>query len=140
MPTVIAREIVAAYLETEYRVDGEMPCTLKIGERSAPLSALHRHFGVQCSAFVTAWNPYSEAATAARNTERQRELLTVLVSRGYVTVPGVGQHPRNGWPGEQSYLVPGLSREDACAMGNTFGQNAIVWAGEDAVPQLLLLR
>jgi len=34
----------------------------------------------------------------------------------------------------------GISQGDAEAMGRKYGQNAIVWAEDDAVPQLILLR
>lgn len=140
VPTAIARDVIEAYLETEYRVGGDLPCVLKIGEHSATLAALHRQHGAHCSAFVTAWNPYSEADSPARNVERQQALMTALAQRGLTGVPGIGQHPDNGWPGEESLLVPGLGLDDACALGMRFGQNALVWSAEDAVPQLILLR
>lgn len=138
--TAIPRDIIDAYLETEYRVGGKMPCVLKVGEASATLAALHRLHGVGCSAFVTAWNPSSEADTPARNAARQRELVSWLAEKGLSWVPGVGQHPANDWPGEESCLVPGLPLDVARALGVRFGQNAIVWSGADAVPQLILLR
>jgi len=36
--------------------------------------------------------------------------------------------------------VPGLSLEASKSLGARFEQNAIVWSGADAVPQLILLR
>jgi hypothetical protein len=36
--------------------------------------------------------------------------------------------------------VLGLDLDTSCALGREFHQNAIVWAGEDAVPSLILLR
>lgn len=139
-PSRIPRDVIDAYLETEYRVGGDTPCVLKVGARSAALEALHRQHGVACSAFVTAWNPYSESLAPAHNAARQLELAQALARRGLVAVPGVGQHPNNGWPGEESYLVLGLPLDEARALGARFGQNAVVWSGEDAVPRLILLR
>jgi hypothetical protein len=52
----------------------------------------------------------------------------------------MGQHPSNKWPGEEIFLVLGLYFEAAKALGERFGQNAIVWCGIDAVPQLIVLR
>jgi len=36
--------------------------------------------------------------------------------------------------------VPGLARAAAQELGRQFQQNAIIWAGADAVPELILLR
>lgn len=41
---------------------------------------------------------------------------------------------------EVELLVPDLSSDRAKLFGAEFGQNAILWAGSDAVPQLILLR
>ncbi|UUZ55406.1 DUF3293 domain-containing protein [Massilia sp. H-1] len=48
--------------------------------------------------------------------------------------------PKREWPSEPSFLVRGLSLEDASALGRQLRQNAIVWCGADLVPQLILLR
>jgi hypothetical protein len=57
-----------------------------------------------------------------------------------VVLDGIGQHPDNGWPGEDSLLALGVSLADALLLGRRFGQDAVVWAGADAVPRLMLLR
>lgn len=44
------------------------------------------------------------------------------------------------WPTERSYFALGLALEPAKEIGIQFGQDAIVWVGADAVPQLILLR
>ena len=41
---------------------------------------------------------------------------------------------------EESFLVYGLTLEAAKALGTRLEQNAFIWSGEDAVPQLILLR
>jgi hypothetical protein len=43
-------------------------------------------------------------------------------------------------PGEASVLVLGMSRNEAERVGRAFGQLAIVWSGETAVPELVVLR
>ena len=53
---------------------------------------------------------------------------------------GLGQHPTNGWSGEVSYLILGLTLEAAKVLGARHEQNAIVWSDADALPQLILLR
>ena len=64
----------------------------------------------------------------------------MLAGRGFPCLPGVGQHPTNGWPGEPSVLALGVSRKEAVALGRQFGQNAVVWSGADGVPELILLQ
>lgn len=131
---------VQAYLETEYRVHGASGFTLRVGQASADLLVAHKRQKVACSAFLTACNPLSEAFDAAANAERQAALAKELARRSLVFLPGIGQHPSNAWPGEESFLVFGLTLEAAKVLGSRFEQNAIVWSGADAVPQLILLR
>jgi hypothetical protein len=52
----------------------------------------------------------------------------------------IGQHPNNQWPDEPSFLVFGLSLEEAKKLGESLGQNANVWSDSDALPQMILLR
>ena len=136
----IPRATIQAYLETHYQVHGFSPTLMKIGEGNATLAAIHRSNGVEASAFVTACNPFSEPLDDAANAERQKILAVELTQRGLTFIEGVGQHPSNDWAGEASFLVLGVSVEEAKELGARFGQNAIVWAGSDAVPKLVLLR
>ena len=61
-----------------------------------------------------------------------------IEDRSLSILPGVGQHPSNNWPGEQSVLVLGLSLEAAKTLGRRFDQNAVVLTGRDGIPQLVL--
>lgn len=136
----IAPATLRAYRETEYRVLGSEGFVLRIGQPSAELLAAHRRHQVACSAFLTACNPFSQPTDAAINSARQAELRAELERRSLVHVPGIGQHPANGWPGEESVLVFGLALQAARVLAARFEQNALVWSGADAVPQLVLLR
>jgi len=138
--SVIGPATVQAYKETEYRVLGHPGFILRVGHPSADLAAAHRQHRVDCSAFLTACNPFSQAFDAAANASRQLALAGELERSGLAFVPGVGQHPGNGWPGEESFLIFGLSVEAAKVLGRRLEQNAFVWSGTDAVPQLILLR
>lgn len=129
-----------AYLETDYRVHGEPGFTLGVGRASAELLAAHKRRRTDCSAFLTACNPFSQPLDTAANAARQAALAKELSGRSLAFVPGVGQHPSNGWPGEDSFLVFGLTLEAAKALGMRLEQNGLVWSGADAVPQLILLR
>ncbi len=138
--TAIDDATLRAYRETEYRVQGDTPFILKIDRHSAALAALHARLHVASSAFITAANPFSQPCDASRNDARQRALAAELAQVGLAAIAGIGRHPDNGWPGEPSFLVPGLSLDAASALGAKYGQNAIVWSGADAVPRLILLR
>lgn len=131
---------VQAYLETEYRVHGEPGLTLRVGQASSVLLSAHKLRKADCSAFLTACNPFSEPYDAALNAARQAALAKELSRRSLIFLPGIGQHPSNEWPGEDSFLVFGLTLEAAKVLGLKFEQNGFVWNGADAVPQLILLR
>jgi len=133
-------ELIRAYLETEYRVHGTPGFVLRIGVASPELRALTAQHGVTTSAFLTAWNPQSRALDPKANAARQAELAEEIARLGLVHLPGVGQHPSNGWPAEDSFLVLGLELDAAKALGARFEQYAIVWAGADGVPHLVFLR
>ena len=138
--TTVDAVTIQAYRETEYRVHGDEPFTLRIGQACAALTSVHKRLRVDCSAYVTAYNPYSQVLDDLANVQRHAELGRELRGRSLVAVEGVGQHPSNRWPGEVSYLILGLTLEAAKVLGSRLEQNAIVWNGADAVPQLILLR
>ena len=138
--SVIDPRVIQAYLETEYRVHGEPHFTLRVGQASADLLFAHQRQRVDCSVYLTAWNPFSKSTDDVSNVARQAELAEELSRRGLMFLPGVGQHPSNGWPGEDSFLVFGLTLEAAKALGTRLEQNGFVWSSANAVPQLILLR
>ena len=136
--------LLQAYCETRYWVNAALPeqaaFALQIDEVSKPLAALHKKFAVDCSAFVTAWNPLGESLSDSENAIRQENLLKVARARSLSWLEGIGQHPNNEWPGEHSVLIFGLSLAAAKVPAQDFEQNAFVWSGADAKPQLVLLR
>jgi hypothetical protein len=138
--SVIPKDLIQAYMETEFRVLEGLPFTLRVGSASSELLVAHKRHRVECSAFLTACNPFSQELTDEANGERQKALAEELASRSLEYVDGVGQHPSNQWPGEPSYLVFGLTLEAAKTLGIRLEQNAIVWSGSDGTPQLILLR
>lgn len=138
--SVIDSATIQAYLETHYRVHGEAPFVLQIGQVSPDLLSLYARHNVNCAAFLTGCNPFSRAVSEPENRERQTSLGAELTRRSLTFVEGMGQHPSNNWPGEESFLVLGLDLEAAKTLGESFEQNAIVWCGTDCVPQLIVLR
>jgi len=137
--SVIDPATIQAYRETYYYVEGDASITLLVDQKNDALAALHKTAGVESSAFVTAWNPYGRKCDDETNAELQRKLTDELTTRGLRFVNGVGRHPESDWA-EPSLLVLGISLEAAKRLGVRYEQNAIVWCGASAVPELVLLR
>ena len=138
--TDIPSDLVDAYRSTDFRVLEPSHFTLRIGNHSAELTELYIKMGVSSAGYLTAWNPYSLETSAEDNAAAQQYLINSLSLEGYPTLKALGVDPSDKWPGEESILVPGLDLKRTKSLGIKFGQNAIVWADSDAVPQLILLR
>ena len=129
--------LLAAYMDTDYMVSDDPPLRLRIGERNDDARILLASFNVSTAAFITAWNPGSRRLTDEENEDRQAELLTEIEQRRLNYLVGVGEG--KDWQ-EYSYLVLGVSREDATALGRQFEQNAYVFLEIDGVPELVTLN
>ncbi len=127
-----------AYRETDYRVFGSQPLVLHVGMRCPELISLQGSYQTTSSAFVTAYNPRGAIVDAAANERRQAVLQQAIARCGWTAIQGLGKHPTGDWPGEPSYLVLGLSRDEARELGRQFEQNAVLWIGANAVPELVL--
>ncbi|MBF0162422.1 MAG: DUF3293 domain-containing protein, partial [Magnetococcales bacterium] len=114
--------------------------TLRVGTISPQLAAAHRAHHVESSAFISACNPFSQLLDEAANAARHAAMERQIHQSGLASLPGVGQHPANQWPGEASLLLFGITLEAAKTLGNEWEQNAILWSGADAMPRLILLR
>lgn len=130
--------LIAAYRRTEYQVGKAF--ALRIDEHSEPMREWQRRHGVSCAAFVTAANPRSLALTHHENQARHERLRTRLAREGLRFEEGEGVDPDRRWPPEPAFLIAGLDTSAARRLGREFDQNAVVWCGSDAIPQLLLLR
>jgi hypothetical protein len=136
----IDHDTIQAYLQTHYRVFEPVAFTLRVEEPNLDLITAQHQRQVDCSAFVTACNSFSQLLDSATNLERHQSLARELSQRGLVYCEAVGQHPSNQWPPEASFLIYGLSLPDAKALGTQLEQNAIIWSGADGTPQLILLK
>ena len=124
--SMIDANSVHAYRETEYRVYGEQPFTMKVDDLCPELEVAHRRHGVNCSAYLTACNPYSQLLTDKSNAERHAALGRSIGLDRRMAIEGAGQHPSNQWPGEASYLIFGLTLEAATTFGKQLEQNAFI--------------
>ncbi len=116
--------LLRAYRETHFEVLDTTAFTLRIGVASPELVALHGQHGVNASAFVTAFNPFSEALTDSKNDERHASLRDELQRVGLPFLEGLGRHPSSSWPPERSVLVIGLDLAAARELGSRWHQNA----------------
>jgi hypothetical protein len=132
-------ELIAAYQRTEYRVrDGAHAFVLRVEEFSPLLLACHAAHRVQCSAFLTAWNPRSTPTSPDLNRAAMVRLEQALDALGLQWLRGEGIDPAGDWPGEPSLLALGLDEAAAVALARRFAQNAIVCAEADGVPHLVI--
>ena len=139
--TQIHPDKVRAFLATDYRLGHtSQDIVLTIGRRSERLAALFAGNGVDCGAFLTAYNPQSAIQPDAINDRAHAELAAKLQALGLQAIEGSGSEDGTDWPSEKSYFALGLALEPAREIGTHFDQDAIVWVGADAVPQLILLR
>ena len=143
--TQIHPDKVRAYLATDYRLGhSAQDIVLTIGQRSERLAALFAAKGVNCGAFLTAYNPRGALQPEAANHLAHAQLATQLEQLGHAVIAGAGSaaggEKGGGWAAEESYFALGMALEPAKAMGTHFDQDAIVWVGADAEPQLVLLR
>lgn len=138
--SIIDAGTVRAFREPDYRVHGDDLFTLRVGRFCPALAAVHQHHGVDCSAYITACNPFSKVLSDEANAARHAALGRKISQRSLLSIEGIRQHPSSQWLGEASFLIFGLTLEAARTMGKRLEQNAVLWAGSDAVPQLILLR
>ena len=139
--SVIHTEKVRAYLATDYRLGHtENDIILNIGKRSERLAVLFKSRGVDCGAFITAYNPRGTIQTDEANNKAHAKLLDEIEWFGLTSIEGSGSEEGTDWPAEYSYFALGLALDPAKAIGNQFDQDAIVWVGSDCVPQLIILR
>jgi hypothetical protein len=139
--TQIAVDKIRAYRASDYRIGfSGQAIVLQPGLRSAQVAQLFATHVVTCGAFITAYNPQGAQRSPAENEQAHQQLLTRIASQDFKCLEGEGSEAGTDWPAEKSCFALGLGREDAIQIGRTFDQDAIVWVGECAVPELVLLR
>jgi hypothetical protein len=137
----IADDKLAAYRATQYCVDaGDEAFILKIDVVSGELRRLYEKTGQACCVFITAYNPFGQKQSDEANRFAQSQLLDSLRALRSPIFGGVGVDPDGAWPGEASVLALGVDENAARQLAERFKQDAVVWAGPDATPQLLVLR
>jgi len=137
----IPPEKIAAYRNTGYRFGrGADLVSLRIDTRSEALARLYASSGHRCGVFITACNPLGELQSREENEAAQARLAAELHALAIPAIEGEGVDPAGAWPAEKSFFALGVALDAARDLGLRHRQNAVVWAGEDAIPKLILLR
>ncbi len=141
MPSDISADLIASYRAADYRAGPDSAAiTLRIDQYSESLAQLLAASGRQCAVFITACNPGSQPQSLAANRAADARLREELNRHTDQIIEGTGSDPSGTWPPEPSLLALGVDLTTAQVLGRQFGQNAVVWAGADAIPRLMLLR
>ena len=139
--TQIAADKVRAYRASDYRIGyTDQAIVLSPGLRSAQIAQLFALHGVNCGAFITAFNPQGAQRSTGENEQAHQQLQSHIESYGLKCLEGEGSEAGTDWPAEKSCFALGLGRSNAIEVGRLYSQDAIVWVGESAVPELVLLR
>ena len=139
--TEIPPDKISAYKATDYRAGGAPDAlVMRIGQHSPELLSLYKETGSDCALFITAFNPLGQKRDDAANEAAHTRLEEQLRAVTNHLIEGEGADPAGQWPAERSYLALGIDADAARRLGRLFEQDAVVWIGKDAVPQLLLLR
>jgi hypothetical protein len=131
-------ELESAYRATTYRVF--LPgggCDLRLGVVSETLRCWLETAGTARFAILTAHNPGSEDVESEENLLRQARLECALLELGYEPYAGENVADDDSWPAEESCFVPGISVTEALALGERYGQNAIICGGADGKTELV---
>src|SRR5512138_2788454 len=130
--------LLEAYRNADYIVFSDPRVVLRVGERNPELDALMAAEGKTSAAFITAANPRGDKRSDIENGVANAALQSYVAAAGYAHYWGEGRDPFGSWA-EPSFLVVGISRDNAEALGQLFEQNAIVFCEAGRAPELIAL-
>lgn len=117
-----------AYEQAIYEVYyGQETIEINIGQNCPPLDSLIAQSDYPTWALITAANPYSQPLSARENQRRDHRLSKHLKELQLPLIPAIGKDPTGVWTPEPSWLILGITRPKAIAIGQKFEQNAIVY-------------
>ena len=141
MSSKINDDLIASYHSAIYHFGVEPSSIgLCIDQHSESLSRVISESGDRCAVFISAYNPGSLIQSSESNRVAHDRLHDDLRSHSNRIIEGVASDPSGEWPPEKGFLAVGVDLATAQRLGDQYGQNAILWADEDAVPRLVLLR
>ena len=132
-------EQLEQYRKADYVVFADRQVVLRVGEPNPELDDLIVTEGASTAAFVTAANPRGEKRSDTENGVANAALQSFVSAAGYPHFWGEGRDPFGSWA-EPSFLVIGIYRANAEALGQLFEQNAIIFCEVGRAPELIVLR
>lgn len=129
--------LIESYTKTEYKIF-EPPITIKVGQICIGLEELLEEHKQNSWAFISASNPYSKKISEELNMERLDRLKEKLLHYSIYMGAAICQDPK--WNPELSFLVLGISKEEACRLGLLFEQNAVVVGSKGKIAELVVLE
>ncbi|HTM60372.1 MAG TPA: DUF3293 domain-containing protein [Burkholderiales bacterium] len=135
----ISPEQLDAYTKADYVVFSDRQVVLRVGKKNDQLDELINAEGAKTAAFVTAANPRGDKRSEKENGVANAALQSFVQAAGYPHFWGEGRDPFGSWA-EPSFLVIGIYRANAEALGQLFEQNAIVFCEIGRPPELIILR
>ncbi len=134
----LAPYLIEAYHNTDYSFETPQQLyVIRLNDANTTFADFLKANGINSWAFITAWNPYSISMPAQYNHDKQQELYAKL--KEYDPLPGKGQGQDTEWPAEESYFVANIKEDIAIALGQEFGQNAILTGNADGKATLKIL-
>src|SRR5882672_4653137 len=134
----ISSEQLEAYKKADYVVFADRQVVVRLGEINPELDVLLDAEGATTAAFITAANPRGEKRSDTENGVANAALQSFVSAAGYPHFWGEGRDPFGSWA-EPSFLVIGIYRANAEALGQLFEQNAILFCELGRAPELVVL-
>ena len=138
--TTINSHLLEQYKSADYYIEAIPPFILKIGIFSYELSKIYETSHQTKAGLISASNPRSKKLPNEINKERNKNLEEMIQEKGLNYIYGEGKCGQDDWDGEESFLILGIDQKQAMIFGKAFDQNAIVWCGKNAIPELILLN
>ena len=140
--TNLSKTLVNSYRVAHYRVviTNMISFIIKIKKKSADLLLLMEKHHQYTAVYITAYNSRGKQTDRNINMRSQKALLGEIIRTGLPYWDGFGEDPTGAWKSEPSFLVLGMTQEEAEALGRKYSQNAIVWVEGDGLPGLIFLR
>ena len=138
--TKISPVDIQSYTDANYHIYEKPLFVINIGAKSSGLNKLYEGYEVSEAAILTAYNPMSQETNDKDNKLNNKQLELILKNQKLSYIRAEGICPNNNWPGEESFLILGMTLNAAKDLGKKFKQNAIVWSDQSTISQLILLR
>ncbi|APE04423.1 hypothetical protein BM528_00410 [Alteromonas sp. RW2A1] len=136
----VSCSLIQAYLNAKYVVCTEPQITMRVNEFNADLLQFLAKNDGATAAFITAYNPFSNSLTQEENERRHANFLSIILEKNMQHFVGFGTDEAKDWPQEQSLLLLNIGKPYSTELAKKFGQNAIVWIEDDAIPRLLITQ